>query len=81
MANRNWSKEEHDALVKLAEAGYTTREIYNANVFERSYNAIFSHARDSGISLAGREHKIDRDRLKELLDGANRQSDSKIRKA
>ena len=68
-----WSDEEHEALVNLARAGYSAREIADSGVFaNRTEAAITKHALKMKVKLAGQVPHLDMDKLKELLHGSNR---------
>jgi predicted transcriptional regulator len=68
-----WSDEEYEALVNLAKAGYSLREIVNSGIFvNRTEASITKYAFKMNVKLAGQVPHLDKDKLKELLHGSNR---------
>lgn len=51
ITGRRWTKEEHDALVRLADGSLPAALV--AKKLGRSHQSVQSYARRNGISLAG----------------------------
>lgn len=78
MGAKPWSKEEEDALRKLAEKGYTLQQICEAKVFNRTFAGLHRKAHVLGISLGGKPGEIDQDAFRRMMgerDGSDRRED------
>lgn len=84
MAGQPWSKEEEDALIRLAEKGYKLEEIFKSGVFSRSFAALHRKAHVLDISLGGKQGEIDQEAFRRLMgegNGSDRKQSNSVSKA